>query len=307
MRIPEPLKDSPSVSIIIPSFNGSERLRRLLPTLAPISGKHTKVIVVVDGSDDGSLELIKRDFPSIAPIWRTNGGRAAARNSGAQATNSELIIFLDDDCIPEAQFINEHRKHHEKHPNTIATGPAFSPLGTNTEFEQYRRAKSFESHNSLLHLEDITHLQFLSAANMSIPKILFEKLGGFNEALRDCEDYDLAIRAAKRSIAIYYLPNAVVAHDDRLTIGSYISRIASYRHNIFQLNKAINKETGRTTKIRSRLKNVIFTNILWHRIFELQILHQILPIAAWTKLYDAFIWEQAGRFALKEQQKTKSS
>lgn len=300
MPTPTPPRNKPSISIIIPSFNGRERLQRLLPKLASIAEECIEVIIVIDGSEDGSLELITRSFPSMSPIWRANGGRAAARNSGARATSSDLIIFLDDDCIPDDQFINEHSIHHEKHPNSIATGPQISPLGMKTEFEKYRHAKSLEFSNSLLELEEISHLKFLTAANMSVPRILFEKLGGFNEELTDCEDYDLAIRAASKSIAIYYLPTAPVIHDDRLNIRSYISRMASYRHNHFLLEQSIKTRDGGLNSVRSKAKHIVFTNLIWQSIFKLQILHRILPIKTWTKLYDAFIWEQAGRLSLEK-------
>lgn len=70
---------------------------------------------------------------------------------------------------------------------------------------------------------------FITGAHFSIPKNLFESLGGFNENLRDCEDYELALRATQAGIPIYFDPGIVAWHGDFITAHSYARRLGEYK------------------------------------------------------------------------------
>src|SRR5690606_37464399 len=69
---------------------------------------------------------------------------------------------------------------------------------------------------------------FLSAANFSIPKILFQKLGGFDERLSDNEDLLFSLKAYNKHIPIYFDRNALAWHDDFISCTSYINRQMEY-------------------------------------------------------------------------------
>lgn len=101
-----------NVSLVIPTYNKLPRLRLTMASLMSQTypARDYKIIVVDDGSFDGTESFIRRlKLPSEVRYIRTeNRGRAAARNTGIEATNAGLIIFIDDDLILSPDFISEH-------------------------------------------------------------------------------------------------------------------------------------------------------------------------------------------------------
>ncbi|WP_457427751.1 glycosyltransferase family 2 protein [Roseateles sp. P5_E7] len=89
----------PRVSVVVPCFNTERYIAATLQTVLGQTGVSLEVIVVDDGSTDGSAALVARDFPQVRLIRRANAGVAAARNAGIAAATSEWIAFCDADDI----------------------------------------------------------------------------------------------------------------------------------------------------------------------------------------------------------------
>ena len=99
---------------MIPTFNRRERLAEILrPALDdPETGE---VVVVVDGSRDGSFEMLQewsRFEPRIRAIFQDNAGDAAARQRGIEEAKFDVVVVLDDDVVASAGLIGAHAKHH---------------------------------------------------------------------------------------------------------------------------------------------------------------------------------------------------
>ncbi|GAA0535472.1 hypothetical protein GCM10010172_15890 [Paractinoplanes ferrugineus] len=100
-------------SIIVPTYN---RREILLDSVASIAATDRpwpcELIVVIDGSQDGSAEALRAlDLPlPLTVVEQENQGAAAARNTGALAARGELLLFLDDDMVVEKDLITEHEK-----------------------------------------------------------------------------------------------------------------------------------------------------------------------------------------------------
>src|SRR5215218_2268896 len=107
----------PRVSVVIPTFRRREALLRLLDALGRQSLPATEfeVIVVVDGSDDGSREAAEAlSTPyALRVLWQENRGRSAARNVGLGVARGELVVMLDDDMVPAPHLLTEHARAHE--------------------------------------------------------------------------------------------------------------------------------------------------------------------------------------------------
>jgi len=98
------------VNIIIPTFNKLSRLKLMIQSLEKQINKNFEVIFIDDGSTDGTGHYIQHsrfNFPFIY-FFQKNKGRAAARNLGLENSNSEIIIFTDDDVILHPDFIDGH-------------------------------------------------------------------------------------------------------------------------------------------------------------------------------------------------------
>jgi glycosyltransferase involved in cell wall biosynthesis len=115
----------PTVSVIIPTYNRKEQLSETLNSLAQQSviENQFEVIVVDDGSTDGTREVMATGFPfPLRYFSQNNQGDAAARNVGAKQSQADMLVFLDDDILLEPDYLSCLMKAHETYANRIVVG-----------------------------------------------------------------------------------------------------------------------------------------------------------------------------------------
>ena len=226
-----------TVAVIIPTYNGAHKIMTALKALEQQNFKADEVIVVVDGSTDNTVELLNNyqfSLNNFKVIDQENQGRAGVRNSGAKVAKSDLLVFMDDDMKPESNWLNAHNEHHTKHNDSILTAAAIDiPVKNGTDYQDFRAnlsitwAKELEIYNNQpIPKEKV----FITAANFSLSKKTFEKTNGFDIILNDGEDYDLAIRATKLNIPIYYNSSACAWHLEKNSCAYNIKRTRGYYH-----------------------------------------------------------------------------
>jgi glycosyltransferase involved in cell wall biosynthesis len=105
----------PLVSVAIPVFNGQATVAQTLRSVLEQTYRHIEIIVVDDGSTDGTWEVLQSFGSSIRAIRQPNGGLHAARNTGVQAATGDYVALMDADdlCEPErlacqVRFLNQH-------------------------------------------------------------------------------------------------------------------------------------------------------------------------------------------------------
>lgn len=236
-------------SVIIPTYNGRCKVGNVLRALARQTHPPHEVIVVIDGSTDGTATYLAETGFGLpfAVHTQENRGRAAVRNKGAQLATGDLLVFFDDDMRPEPDCLVRHLHHHAAFPGSILVGAQLEePAIMRTDIQRYKAhlsrkwARPFagatqpESEKSL----------YLTAAHCSMFRPLFERLGGFDERLTDAEDYDLAVRAYQAGVPIYCDQGIVAWHDDFITCRSYVKRLRQYRMAHYLL-KELKPETYR--------------------------------------------------------------
>jgi glycosyltransferase involved in cell wall biosynthesis len=121
------VRSFPTVSVIIPTYNRKDFLRETLSSLAQQSypSDRFEVIIIDDGSTDGTKEIKTETFPfTLRYFWQTNQGDAAARNVGAQQSEADILVFLDDDILVESDYLTYLVCEHEMHQNRIVVGTA---------------------------------------------------------------------------------------------------------------------------------------------------------------------------------------
>ena len=147
-----------------------------------------------------------------------------------------------------------------------------------------------------MYRDGITRLEenglMLTSANCSIKKTTFDKLGGFNEALPDAEDYEFVIRAYETGVNVFFDKSNNALHNDPITCRSYIKRQRQYRAAHLQLKKLYPhkdlKRLNETKGIISMLKKFwysLFAFTFWVRLIDRDILKFFLPKYARYKLY----------------------
>lgn len=116
------------VSIVLITFNKASRLFLTLESLKRAEHiNDTELIIVNDGSTDGTKELVEsfkneNKNLNVKLIHINNSGRSIARNTGIIASTGDLIIFIDDDIIVSRKFIEHHKKAHDNQDNLINHG-----------------------------------------------------------------------------------------------------------------------------------------------------------------------------------------
>lgn len=214
------------MTIAIASYQRRESLRRLLSQLArevegaPSLAKGLDVVVVLDGSDDGSKEMAE-DLPMAVPVevcWKPNGGLASARNLGLARATGELIWFLDDDLVPAEGTLARHRDAHVGPAPQVVVGPCVIPEGSSTPSEiagWWRQRYAAIQANS-----GITRFDHFSGANTSAPVDLLLRVGAFDERFvgYGCEDYELGLRLLDDGVVISFEVEAIAWHEQRRTV-----------------------------------------------------------------------------------------
>ena len=224
-----------STSVIIPTYNGAHKILNVLRALEQQTQLPDEVIVVIDGSTDGTAELLRSNsfnLPQLRIIEQPNGGRAQVRNRGAKEAGNDLLIFFDDDMRPKPQCVAEHIAHHLRHPGSILTGGAMEEVTEQSkDLLRFRSSLSEKWNEPMLPYRDKAmprDMTFLMAANCSMLRSVWDGIGGLDENLNDAEDFDMATRASRIGIPMYFNLDAFAWHDDPVTCASYIRRLRQY-------------------------------------------------------------------------------
>src|SRR4030042_5309509 len=114
-----------TISVVIPTHNRKDLLRDTLNSLArqTYPNDYFEVVVVDDGSSDGTKEVETEAFPfTLRYFWQANQGDAAARNYGAQQSKADILVFLDDDIVVEPGYLTHLMLAHDTRQNKIVVG-----------------------------------------------------------------------------------------------------------------------------------------------------------------------------------------
>ncbi len=212
----------PSVSVIIPNWNGADHLVDCLDSLKLQCQTDTEVVVVDNASSDNSIALLEQGYPWVRLIkLDANHGFSAAVNAGIRATHAPLIVLLNNDTRAAPDWLAQLRRGLNKHPKASF---AASKMLT---FDPPHPIDSAGDHFSLLtgtgfnigagepadaHTEPAW--VFGACAGAAIyRRSLFDDIGLFDEDFfLVFEDVDLDLRAQVAGHCCLYLPDAVVYH-----------------------------------------------------------------------------------------------
>ena len=202
------------LSVIIPTHNRKEILKKVLMALQNQSYPHDKyeVIVVDDGSTD-STSAVAKDF-NIRYFYRQKNCVADARNFGIEKSRGNYILFLNNDTIPEKKLIEEHLKTHNNYPNVAVVGLIKWHNGIKkTDFMRYLTKSNIEfQFKKIKHKYNIGY-RFFYSSNISLSRKWLE-LENFDTNFKYAafEDIELGYRLEKRGLKIFYNPRALAYH-----------------------------------------------------------------------------------------------
>lgn len=205
-----------TVAVVIPVYNRSDLLVRTLESLAAQDRPdHLQVHVCDDGSEEDVSSAI-REVSGLDIRYhsqrRDGFGAGRARNLGASAANTDLIIFLDGDCLVPPNFVQSHRAWHGGAKNAVLIGARANAVqDAPDELESYR-AQLQRRTGGLTHGSEV--FRALVSSNISLRLELFRSIGGFDERFRRWggEDTELGWRLWQAGATFLLDPDLVVDH-----------------------------------------------------------------------------------------------
>ena len=228
------------VSVIVPTFNRRDRLIRLLraldaQNLTASSGRRfaLEVIVVSDGSTDGTIEAV-RDLAanvdlSISYHEQDNSGPAAARNRGIREASGNVVLFIDDDVVPEPDCVARHVDRHDREPNLVVIGPMLTPAGAGLSpwvaWEQHQLEKQYDWFAA--HSEHADHVHFYTG-NASVERAALLAAGGFDTSFSRAEDIELAYRLGEAGQSFVVELSARAHHYAERSFDSWLQTAYDY-------------------------------------------------------------------------------
>lgn len=180
------------VSAIIPTYNRASFLKKAIDSVLSQTYQDFELIVVDDGSEDDTEELVASYGNSVVFIRQQNRGPAAARNVGIKAASYDLIAFLDsDDRFDKNKLaIQVSAMQQQSHYKISHTQEVWYRQG-----QHLNQKKKHEKSNGVI-FEQSLKLCAVGMSTVMVRRELFDLIGFFDEELICCEDYDLWLRAS---------------------------------------------------------------------------------------------------------------
>ena len=180
------------ISVIIPTYNRCEVLKRALTSVYAQTHSPFEVIVIDDGSTDNTGE-IQKDYPSVKYFYQENSGVSSARNLGIKKASCDWIAFLDSDDEWDVNKLQEQVTFHKKNLEILMSYTAEKWIRNTVEVKV---PKKFQKVGGIIFEECLSHCIIAPSATL-IHKKLLDAVGVFDEELEVCEDYDLWLRVAR--------------------------------------------------------------------------------------------------------------
>jgi len=250
------MSNLPFISIIVPVYNGQDTVRDCLESLLKQNYPQDRYeIIAVDNNSTDNTAAIIKSF-SIQYLKETKQqGPSAARNTGTKAAKGEVFVFFDADQVAEKDYLVKLLQGWPEPQYGAFSGLNKTVSGKDNLVTQYWAEEWRLNVNAKHH----PALPQFSGGLVAIPNAIFQKIGGFDENMRTCEDTDLAWRLQKElGLKIKYNHDAISYHQERVDIRSLLRREFAFGAGSYILSKK-HKEATRplSRSLFSALKRTV--------------------------------------------------
>jgi GT2 family glycosyltransferase len=222
----------PFVSIIVVNYNGKHHLKDNLASLGELNypKDNFEVILVDNGSKDGSVEYVRNSFPWVKVLrLDKNYGFCKPNNEGAKIAKGTYLVFLNNDTVVDKNWLQELVKGIQGESNVLccaskilyydrrniinAAGGKITQIGGG--FYRGYGERDCGKYNGF------TYTGFGCAAGVLIDKNFFISIGGFDEDyFASCEEHELGLRVWMYGYKVLYVPTAIMYHKESGTFGT---------------------------------------------------------------------------------------
>jgi len=226
------------VSVIIPTYNREDFLRKAIGSVLAQTYRDFELIVVDDGSTDNTAELVASSGGAVRYFFQENQGPAAARNFGIQKARSNLLVFLDADDFFAPQKLAIQVAAMEAAPQMLIshTQEIWYRNGLHLNQKKRHRKESGDIFSRSLELCAV------GMSTVMARRQLFDRIGLFDETLPCCEDYDLWLRASIAHEFLLVDAPLTIKHGGRPDQVSFQYRVGMDRFRIRSIEKILSAE-----------------------------------------------------------------
>jgi O-antigen biosynthesis protein len=217
------LDKAPRVSVVVCTYNGGRTLDQCLRSLRALDYPDYEVIVVDDGSTDGTRDVLQC-FPDVRAIHQENRGLSTARNVGLQAATGSIVAYTDSDCFADPDWLTHLVYQLEKSGADAVGGPNLTPE------DGCLAACVGAAPGQPTHvLESDQVAEHVPGCNMAFRKEALEAINGFDPQYRKAgDDVDVCWRLQAAGKWITFAPGAFVWHHRRQGPRAYFKQQAGY-------------------------------------------------------------------------------
>jgi GT2 family glycosyltransferase len=209
--------------VAVCTFNGARTLERCLAEIERLDYPDYEVIVVDDGSTDGTTAIAERHACWL--ISTENRGLASARNTALHAANGEIVAYLDDDAHPDPHWLRHLVAAIDRDGYAGVGGPNVPPADDGAVARCVAEAPGGPIHVLLSDRE----AEHLPGCNMAFRRESLERVGGFDPQFRVAgDDVDICWRLRDAGHRLGFSPSAVVWHARRASVRAYLRQQRGY-------------------------------------------------------------------------------
>ena len=242
------MEQAPACSVIVPTYRRPTQLVRCLEALSRLDyprGRY-EVIVVDDGGSIAAADLTTafHDRLRLVLLTQPHGGPAAARNLGAAHAEGELLLFTDDDCMPDPRWLQVLARRFVEAPERATGGHTVNVLDGNL----YASTSQLIIDVGYAHNNCGTDTaRFFTTNNLAVPAADFRQVGGFDPSFRTSEDREFCTRWIDHGLRLDFEPSAVVNHAHDLSFRTFCRQHFAYGRGALRYHT---KQARRANRVR---------------------------------------------------------
>lgn len=200
------------VAVTVGIFNEESNVRRLLDALERQTRPADEIIIVDDGSTDGTAEAVREyssKNPSVKYTYQDNAGPAAARNRAWQSTHADICIFTDGDCVPSESWVDELLKPLSD-PRVGAVGGTYYTMNCGNALARFIGLEIAWRYRNV---PDGARVDVHGSYSLAVRRGILQEIGGFNEDFKapSGEDWDMSLKISAK-YELVFAPKAVTGH-----------------------------------------------------------------------------------------------